>query len=135
MYMTRAEANARERIIFERDYDSKDYQHGGVCYFEEISAETAEKLLDEGYLLPDDRQNDSPSAGEFVDFIMQHGPEKWYLHGYVISPERLDTRVTITGIGCRNNTDQRTETDFIMANRYAQRLVCEEDGTLYCWYD
>ena len=135
MYMTKQEANEREQLIFGREYDSEKYRYGGVVEFDCISYETAKTLLDRGHIKPNDSQNESPTASEFMEFIEQHEPDKWYLSGYVVLAEREDTRVTITGIGCTNCQDRQTAVDFVMANRFADKLVCEESGALYCWYD
>jgi len=70
--------------------------YGGITQFDALPAREARKLLD---LLPpeqrDDRQNLSPTFLQFVEL-----GEKFpgvYFHGYRVSPERSDERITLEG--------------------------------------
>jgi hypothetical protein len=71
---------------------------GSVEAFCEIDARTLRGLVDEGFLDPERRHHDSPTAREFVSFI-----ERWpqcSAHGFVDRPECDDGRVVIEGIEC-----------------------------------
>lgn len=132
MYMNINDANTREQIIFGRDYNPETYRYGGMIRFGYLTANDAHKLIDLGLMDPEDCQNSSPTAKEFLDFVDTFG-EDWYLHGYVISPERDDYRVTIEGIGCERPLEDDEKTEFIKMNRWADELEFENGA--YCWYD
>lgn len=131
------EANEREQLVFKRNYDPQVYSRmGGLQRFDNMTVETARKLIDLGYLDPDDCQNSSPTNGEFVEFIEGcKNPGDWYLHGYAISAERSDCRVNIEGISTYCEVDQEDMVNFLMQNRFADELQAGINQSLYCWYD
>lgn len=133
-YLSKQRADMRERLVFRRPFDPKGYQMGGCVRFDEISPETARELIALDFLDPEDAQNSSPTAEEFVRFCEEHDGD-WYLHGYVISPTRDDTRVTIEGIGSRGAIPDDSLIDFIKMCRDADELNAERGCGVYCWYD
>lgn len=122
----------RDELIFGR-YEPDRY-FGGVRRFAEISPDVALTLIDLGFLNRTECQNDSPTAGEMVDFVQEHGAEGWYLHGYAVSPDRADCRVTLEGIGFEGDINHNDLVDFVEMFRCADEFVIG-DNTLYCWYD
>ena len=131
----------REKLIFgpNIDYNAENYKlNGGVKHFDKMKPETADTLISFGFLDRYETQNNSPTVEEFLKFIDDHPEEDWYLHGYSVSPERKDVRVSIEGIGCKNCLNPKTVIDFLKLNRVdycADDIRAENDGTLYCWYD
>ena len=97
-----------------------------------IPLEILEILIDEKFLNPDDRQNRSPSAIQFLEFMRAHPGT--LAHGYAVSPYRDDYRVTIEGlfVDC-DSIIGRTYQDFLEFCREADRL--DIDGDLYSWWD
>lgn len=132
--MTKKQANEREQLIFGRPYNPDTYIHyGGVQHFDRISVNLAKELVRKGYLDPADTQNNSPTAQEMIDFC-DDGTDIWYLHGYAVSAERPDCRVTIEGIGSAPEPITKDKlADFVAMFRDADELWCE--GNLWCWYD
>lgn len=62
-----------------------------------ISEEEAETLIAEGFLDEDDYQNDSPTVREMLDFMGEY-PGVFALSGYVVTPYRPDTRISVDRI-------------------------------------
>lgn len=121
-------------IIFNRPYDPERYRYGGCVHFDQISVEQALELLKKGFIDPDDTQNCSPTMQEFIDYVSDE-PDKWYLHGYAIGPDRTDCRVTFEGIGSYAPLDAEEALDFIKYFRYADEVDAGTDTCAYCWYD
>lgn len=134
-FMALMNADDREMIIFGQSYDSESYRLGGIRYCDAVTFEAVMTLIERGYLSPDDAQNDSPTTQEIVNFVVHHNPDNWYFHGYVVSPERRDVRVTITGIASRKPIEGNDLIDFLKVFRYASILSADEGESAYCWYD
>ena len=132
MYMENSAANERELLIFGRAYDPENYKYGGINRFEFMDPATAKDLIRRGFLDPEETQNWSPTAKEFVDFCHDYG-SGWTLHGYVVSPERADCRVTIEGISCDRDLDRQEIVDFVEMFRGADEFSVDHGA--YCWYD
>ena len=120
----------RDEMIFKNN--NSTYEIGGVRWFEEIDVDTAKQLIKEGFLDPNDRQNDSPTAAKFIKFCEKYPQVK--MHGYVVSPGRSDTRVTIEGLVCKKDINNDLRTDFEIEFSNADDLDCNTTS-LYCWWD
>lgn len=132
--LTLEQAEQREQIVFNRPYDTDSYRRSGGCRrFDNMDVNTARKLIRLGYLDPNDCQNASPSAREIIDFCSDDDSDIWYLHGYVISPERGDCRITIEGCGSSARPSSDRIVAFVDMFRYADEFSI--DGACYCWYD
>lgn len=127
-------ANAREQLVFKEPYRSESYGMGGVRYFSDMDVATAKKLSELGYIDPDDTQNLSPTAQEMIDFC-DDGSGKWYLHGYVVSPERSDCRISFEGCGSREELSVLEAFNFLKMFKLADDLDCEPGCCAYCWFD
>ena len=119
----------RDNIIF-GEYDEEKYM-GGARYFESVSTETIKKLMELNYLDPNESQNDSPTAGEMIEFAERYGDYEF--GGYVISSKRNDYRVNLTTISKLQPVEYEEEMDFIKKFRFADEF--DVDGELYAWYD
>lgn len=129
------DANEREQIVFHRDYDPKPYQQGcGIVRFKNVPLSDIKTLVEKGYLNPDEEMDRGARAQDFINFVEEHGPEYWTFHGYVVSPDRFDKRVTIEGIKSQGYLIKDDLIDFLFEFRMADELDFE-DGIAYCWYD
>ena len=135
MYMEPSDVDLREQMIFGRNYAPANYSAGGICQFDNMRFETAKELLNRGFLPPVDKQNDAPTAQEFIGFMEQHDPGNWTLSGYSVSPARDDVRVSIDGIRSFGPLTDRDMVDFLRTFRTANKLVAEDNQPVFCWYD
>lgn len=127
-------ANERELLVFGEELDMEKYKYGGTRGFSEMAPETARKLMELGYLDPEETQNCSPEAEYMVQFCEEMG-DGWTLHGYVVSPKRCDCRITFEGVESDTLCTAEEAIKFMRAFRYADE-VCADIGTMaYCWYD
>lgn len=121
----------RDEIIF-GEYKPDDYKFGGVKQFSGLPLETLKLLIEEGFLDPEDCQNNSPSAEEFMNFIEQH-PD-FTAHGHAVDSTRDDYGVTIEGIELFGARSRETEREFVMFSQHADDFVFN-DKALFCWWD
>ena len=110
----------------------EEYKSGGTRSFEGLDFSTAEALLLEGYLDENDSQNCSPTAKQFFEIMSKY--PSITAHGYAVSPERNDCRVTIEGIEYNGIITWNMRADLIELCRYADTFDMTEDS-FYCWYD
>ena len=108
------------------DYDVVDF-HG-------LTAKGMATLISEGFADPEDAQNSAPTFKEIMDFVEVH-PD-FTAHGYIVTPERDDYRVTVEGVeGWTDDCEE--ERAFAKMFRCADEYECDERGDGYCraWYD
>ncbi len=131
--LSRGAAARRAQIIYgERAEPSAD--ENSISYFH-MSAETARQLIAEGFLDPKERHGRAPRAEEMLSFCEGEAGAHWYLHGFVVSAERADSRVALEGIGSDAPLGPAQRARFSRAFQDADILVTEEDKGCYCWYD
>ncbi len=133
MKLTLRQANERDEILFGEPYNKTKYC-GGCRRFDALSAEDAQKLMTLGFIDPEDTQNCSPTAQEILDFCLD-GSGKWQIHGYAISIDRSDCRVTFEGLQSDGPLTASEALDFVMEFRFADELCAEDGGGAWCWYD
>lgn len=121
----------RDEIIF-GDYKPEAYKLGGIRRFENLTLEQFKLLYDEKFIDPEDCQNSAPSAEDFINF-MQENPQ-FTAHGYAVSPERNDYRVTIEGLDLDGETSEETKFNFVHFARHADEFTYEQHR-LRCWWD
>ena len=120
----------RDSLLFDDGYQPREYG-GGIRRFTAADACTIAKLIAFGFLDPEDCQNDSPTAAEFLEFMHEH--QGFLAHGYAVSPDRDDYRVTIEGIGKLAHISEEDREAFGWF-RDADEYYCGA-GECYCWYD
>ena len=128
-----ADIKRRDEILF-GSFNPSMYLLGGIRHFE-TDRSTIEKLIDEGFADPDERQNDSPSIKEFLEYTEDH--DLITFSGYAVSGDRHDYRVTIEQINAVID-DPDTLTKFVELFRYADELNLEYvDGgyNMRAWWD
>ena len=113
-------------------YPPKRYGLGRIAEFKRANKDQLEALLEENFLYPLDRQNEAPTAQEIYEFIEKY-PEVT-AHGYIVSPDRHDYRVTIEGIEYHGRVSDKMRKDYKSIFRHADDFVCDSDY-LYCWFD
>ena len=129
----------RDELIFGRQLEP-DEMFGGVAHFGSgnycagplLTIDKAKQLINDGFLDPEDVQNYNPTAKEFVDFCSQYPQVK--MHGYVVSSQRDDCRVTIEGLECQNDITEQLIIDFSNKFNDADNFSVDENN-LFCWWD
>jgi hypothetical protein len=110
---------------------------GGVKSFAGLPAQALAQLIDEGFVAPHERQNHSPTAAEFLRFLVRWPQAR--AHGYAVSRRRPDYRVSIEGLEC----DLRTVPEGAITKLRGEfELLCrgadeyQDDGArLFAWWD
>jgi hypothetical protein len=103
----------RELIIFGEKIDVEKIAYFTADDFatgDPIAPETAQTLLDRGYVLPDGRQNDGPTARRLLDTARSYDDRTGagvaaFVCGYVIPAARPDARVTFTTLRLESDGD------------------------------
>lgn len=125
----------RDRIIFGK-YDPESYRLGGCKNFH-CSYATMKKLFDEEFIDPDDCQNYSPSAKDFMEYL--DGVDNVEFIAYAISPTRDDYRITIEGADVEiEDTDYDTITRLVGLFGGADEFTLDHSGSTYylhAWWD
>ena len=123
----------RDEIIFGNYNPSYYGNHGGMTRrFKGLTLDKLNDLTALKFLSLDDRQNDSPSIGAIIDFMSTH--EGFTAHGYAVSDQRCDYRVSIEGIEKRGDITEQDMHDFTEMFRYADDFTCTKNP-LHCWFD
>ena len=123
----------RDDVIFgnESDEKRKEYYWGGIRRFEGLDYKSLCLLLGMGFADPEETQNFAPSIREIVTFMMKY--PAFTAHGYTVSPDRCDYRVSIEGVdGSAAEHDSQMLEDFMELFGEADELDVDD---LYCWFD
>jgi len=114
--------------------DMVNYQPGGLQFLENLRPEGLNALLDNGFICPDECQNDSPSIAEYKAFAERHPDERTLtFFGYFVSPDRDDCRISLDGITA-NAKDAEFIADFANTFHEASEFECRV-GYQRCWFD
>lgn len=118
----------RDTIIYGKPittkYDIKNYKN--------LTLDQLRQLVALNFIELDECQNSSPSVSEFLEFI-QKFPQVT-AHGYVVSPERNDYRVSIEGLEYKGPITVQLAIDFTNLCREADEFTLTENK-LSSWYD
>jgi hypothetical protein len=123
----------RDGIIFDNEVDWQMDAVGGVKRFENLDRENLQRLVDHGFVDPNQQFNGCPSAQYFLDFM-----GRWPMvmaHGYAVSPRRPDYRVDVEGLEFRGPISDALRAAFVLAFRDADDLDADSKDRLFCWYD
>lgn len=137
--LTAEQERERDLLIF-GEHDPEKYM-GGIRHYENLDPEVMDILIQKGYANPDESQNDCPDISECLDFCKRH--EGFKLHGYVVSRERNDCRVSVEGVEANggdvvNQGPEYVDTiiDFVQMFRHADDFqIGGENSAWYCWFD
>ena len=135
------------RAILLKDYTKKSSLNGGgYIHFEKVPLKKLQELFKLGLLDKTDQQNDAPTAGEFMAIMKKNSGLT--AHGYIITTERDDDRISIEGVEGLVTADELP--NLLSTLRYADsfdidvehwRADTKENVKLvwayqiYCWYD
>lgn len=117
----------RDEIIFGDGTESK-YD---VKRFDKLDLKQLNELVENNFIDLADCQNDSPSAGQFLA-LMKKYPEV-SAHGYVVSPNRPDCRVTLEGLSFCGVVSDDLSRSFSLLCDDADELVIESNE-LHAWW-
>ena len=110
--------------------DAKNF-FGGCARFVGMTYKTLKTLVDKGYADPADDTNGSTTLGEYLEFMKEH--PRFKAHGYVISNDRDDRRITVEGLEAERVTIKE-----MVAFTDLDRMADEFEATQsYCrsWWD
>jgi hypothetical protein len=107
--------------------EKEDYD---IAYFNNIDCETLKYLIDDYFINPAEKQNESPSVQEFYDFMVKYPEIK--AHGYAVNVLRDDYRISIEGLKCETNNKEIKEA-FKKLCKNADELKLTKK--LYSWWD
>jgi hypothetical protein len=120
----------RQRIIgFHQCRDKDTYD---CMRFSELTVEDLEELVEKKFADPEMNQNDSPTIGEFLEFVKEN--PGFTLHGYIITPNRNDYRVSIEGLQFLGEASKATILAFTNFVQGADEIEAN-DQVLYAWWD
>ena len=130
----------RDKIIFE---NSVAPYGSGIARFQSISLQKVEQLISLNFLDSNQRQNNSPSVREFLDFSKKLSKEypkiakQIYFHGYVVDSTRDNCRTSLEGMGIERGAQDITPE--IKAKLKLQFRGADDvqfdSGEFWCWYD
>jgi len=82
--------------------------------FEGLPLNVLKDLIDNKFAFEDERQNSSPSIGDFIEMMKEYPILK--AHGYIISPRRDDYRLSLEGLHILNKDLNVAPSVHFMAN-------------------
>jgi len=112
--------------------DSDDTYLGGTAEYYGLTIDKLNQLLEENFIDPYERQNDSPTVDEFREFL-RDCPEVTAF-GYAVHKRRDDYRVSIEGVEFTGPVSMVTMLEFVKLCRYADEFECTQTR-LRAWWD
>jgi len=108
-----------------------DKEHYDVRHFVNLDANTLEKMIELGFADPGERQNESPTIGEFLAWLKENPSYK--AHGYVVCVDRNDYRLSIEGVDGHSK-------DLEEIQRFREMFQDADEFDIYgdyqrAWYD
>ena len=119
-----------ENYVKQFDWAKSGYL-GGYQNYSGLPVKVLQECFDKGYILPNNQQNDAPSAQKFLEFLTKR--PVFTVHGYVISAARSDFRMIIEGLeGQTDNSDEWEEFTTFSRNADDNKVY---QGYCYSWWD
>jgi hypothetical protein len=106
--------------------------HGGISRFKGVPLSLLEKLIFDGFVYLGKWNTCAGVQDLFLPFLRRH-PD-FTAHGYSVSKERQDSRITIEGIECKASMKLETVIDFANTFRHADDFKLSSSHAR-CWYD
>jgi len=116
--------------------NGSSYSGGGIKRFDGLDFDTLETLIDLNYVISTERQNESPTAGEFLKFMKYFPNVK--AHGYMVSPLRNDVRISIEGLEYNGPVDEDMKKKLNRFMKNAPQMPDEKEITdkgFRIWWD
>lgn len=106
---------------------------GGIRRFQALPLSILQELVRAGFADPAEQQNDAPTIGRILDFMKKHPGVR--AHGYAVSPEREDYRVSLEGIEFEGEVSEglRKDLEELVGERADERHV--GPNGFWVWYD
>jgi len=98
----------------------------------EFTFEELKQLKEENFLDLESRQNYAPSTGDFMEWL-ENNP-KFMAHGYIVTPDRDDYRVSIEGVESSEELTKSEARRFVDFCRMADEFDFE-DFNYRAWWD
>jgi hypothetical protein len=111
---------------------SEAAEFGGVRYFRGLPVNVAQKLIDGGFVEMGP-WNDCPGVADAIFPFLRRNSE-FTAHGYAVSPERQDARITIEGVERSAALTKAEIIDFATSFNGADEIQLTPDYAR-CWYD
>jgi hypothetical protein len=132
--ITHMNTTLREELL--APYYLKEDGVGGVRYFEGLPLNVLEKLVKHKLVEMEPWNSCAGVAELFLPFLRRN--PSFTAHGYAVSPERKDCRITIEGVEREAPFSKAELVDFALTFAGADELVIDDDpdcNYLRCWYD
>jgi len=123
----------RDRYLF-GEANKDRYKFGGIAKTT-VTPDDIKWLLEHDFIDPEERQNDSPSTEEFMEYVEGHEGVKFNI--YAVSPDRPDYRVTIEEISVTVQDDEDM-IKFVDLFRYADEFELSRNKSgwkIEAWWD
>lgn len=125
------DSKLRDSMLPNAYFWSGDADKYDIFSFSKLDAVTLETLIQLKFADPDEYQNEAPAIGDILAFLKAN-PD-FTAHGYAVTPERDDYRVSIEGVE-GHTMDERQISEFVKMFRNADDFRFEL-GDQYAWYD
>lgn len=109
-----------------------EFGFGGIRSFNGADVGVVRKLVQMGEMSLEDTQNDSPTVGEFIEWMDNH--PGFTVAGYIVAGARDDRRVSIESIHYSGEVSTELLIEFVEAFRMADSFEAGKH-TLYAWWD
>ena len=106
--------------------------NGGIISYTGLTLEKLELLIEKKFVDPGEAQNSAPLIQDMLEFMREH-PD-FTAHGYAVSPDRSDYRVSIEGLTLKRPPSTEEMIAFTDMFRHADEFSCDKEGC-HCWYD
>ncbi|MGG1516380.1 hypothetical protein ABE504_13255 [Paenibacillus oryzisoli] len=121
----------RDKLLkLEVDWEDKMNR---VIKFEPCQVDILESLVNQKFINPQDRQNNSPTVKEILEFMRKH--PALFVYGYAVSPKRRDFRISLEGLAVNQEdvTDELKEA-FLDFCKGATEIHTEGVNGLLSWW-
>lgn len=139
----------RERVAFGRTIDwESEATHGAVFFgpekrrqFPPLPVGNAVSLLENGLVDPEYHHNDAPPSAELIEWARSVQTEyREYqfevgLIGYMVSPDRSDSRVAFEGVSIRSAGPIPEDLKARVAKRFSPDILAVDDFTIELLWD
>lgn len=128
---------ARDKRLFPAFGNAGEWL-GGIARFTHMGIDDLQWFIDNSFIALDETHNFSPDTEAFVAFL-QDNP-RFYVHGYAVTHDREDYRMTIEGCGFNRERSggkpltRREEREFMQFARYADEAHVAPSKA-WCWWD
>lgn len=120
----------RDKMIF-GSYESSKYC-GGIRRFKGLNLDTLKMLVQKNFAEEEEAQNYAPTTAEIIEFMSKH--EGYTAHGYAVSIERGDYRVTLEGVSKDRAADSAEELEEFKT-LFKEADTLNTNAKMYCWFD